>query len=509
MFGLSKLFRRLGLLLVAGGFAALLALSAAYLYLAPRLPAIESLKEIHLQVPLRVYTRDGRLVANFGEKRRVPVKMAEVPETMIRAVLASEDERFYEHPGVDWQGLTRAVLYLILEGKKGPGGSTITMQVARNFFLGREKTYLRKANEILLALKIERELGKDEILELYLNKIFLGHRAYGVGAAASVYYGVTLDRLTLAQIAMIAGLPKAPSRFNPIANPVRAVERRNYVLGQMRELGYLDGALYERATRAPVSAALHELPIEVEAPYLAEMIRADMDARYGDASTSAGYKVYASIDSKRQVYANEALRGALLAYDRRHGYRGPEFRVDMSQPRLDADAVLKDVPSIGTLVPALVTVVEGQTASVYTREHGVINLPWEGLSWARPYINENRRGAKPEQAADIVEPGDIVRVAPNHRGLGSRAATRRRGCAGGARPDGRLHRGHWRRLRFSAQQVQSCHTGPAPTRLEFQTLHLLGCARLWFDGGYPDKRCAGGFRRSGTGSCLASRKLQR
>ena len=369
MFGLTKVFRWFGILILSAGFLGLLAITGIYFYLSPKLPSTESLDEVHFQVPLRVYTRDGLLIAEFGEKRRVPMRLDEIPDNMVKAIIASEDERFYEHPGVDWQGLTRAVLHLVTTGEKGPGGSTITMQVARNFFLGREKTYVRKANEILLSLKIERELSKDEILELYLNKIFLGQRAYGVGAAAQVYYGARLDQLSLAQITMIAGLPQAPSRFNPVANPEGATARRSYVLKRMRELGFIDDSSHRYARNRPVTAELHGLSIDVEAPYVAEMVRAQMEARFGAEAYTAGFKVFTSIDSSLQVVANQALRLALLDYDQRHGYRGAEFQVDLSQA-LDRDALLKDIPWVGGLIPALVLSVDEQTTTVYAREFG-------------------------------------------------------------------------------------------------------------------------------------------
>ena len=415
---IGKLIRWSGYLILSGGFLGLVAIAGVYFYLAPNLPSAERLKDVHLQVPLRVYTRDGRLMAFFGEQRRIPVTLEDVPETMIKAFIASEDARFFEHPGVDWKGLTRAVIHLLREGEKGPGGSTITMQVVRNYFLGREKTYARKANEILLALKIEREFTKTEILELYLNKIFLGHRAYGVGAAAQVYYGKKLNELTLAQIAMIAGLPQAPSRYNPISNSDRAVERRAYVLNQMQDLGdnNIDDALHQAALDAPVTAELHDLIIEVEGPYVAEMVRAQMEARYGEDATTAGYKVYTSIDSTLQITADAALRQALIDYDHRHGYRGAEFQVDIGERDFDADAVLKDIPTFGGLTPALITDVADQSATVYTREHGKNQLGWEAISWARTHINENRRGPKPETAGEVLQPGDIVRVVRDESG---------------------------------------------------------------------------------------------
>ncbi len=410
MASLIRALRTIGLLVLLGLLATLIAAGAGYAYLAPRLPSIERLKDVRLQVPLRIYSRDRKLVAEFGEKRRDPLRLDQVPETLIKAVLAAEDERFYEHPGVDWQGLTRAVLYLLRTGRKGPGGSTITMQVARNFFLGREKTYLRKLNEILLALKIERELDKDEILELYFNKIFLGNRAYGVGAAAKVYYGRPLGELSLAQLAMIAGLPKAPSRFNPIANPRRALERRDYVLGRMRELGLIDEPTYAAASAAPVTARLHELAVEVEAPYVAEMVRAEMEARYGEAAFTAGYKVYTTIDSRRQRAANAALREALIAYDERHGYRGPELTVELPASAEARPALLADVPVIGGLPPALVLAVEERSATVYVKGFGEAEIPWKGIVWARRYHSENRRGPSPKKAAEVLAPGDVVRV---------------------------------------------------------------------------------------------------
>ncbi|HFC53498.1 MAG TPA: peptidase, partial [Gammaproteobacteria bacterium] len=267
-----------------------LAVAAAgtWFYLVPRLPSIETLKEVKLQTPLRVYSADGRLIAEYGEKNRVMLRYEQIPPLMIKAVLAAEDDRFFEHPGVDIKGITRAAFTLLRTGEKSQGGSTITMQVARNFFLGREKTYLRKINEILLALKIERELSKEEILELYLNKIYFGNRAYGVGAAARAYYGKDLDQLTLPQMAMIAGLPKAPSIYNPIVNPQRALARRNYALERMHALGSIDTATYRQAIAEPDHARRHKSSSEVEAAYVGEMVRLEMVKRFGKQAYSAG-----------------------------------------------------------------------------------------------------------------------------------------------------------------------------------------------------------------------------
>jgi len=407
---LSSALRVVGFLVLLGGLGSLLVAAGVYWYLNPKLPSIEVLKDVKLQVPLRVYSREGTLIAEFGEKRRSPVELAEVPKNMIHAVLASEDDRFYEHPGVDWQGITRAVVHLLRTGEKGPGGSTITMQVARNFFLSREKSYVRKLNEILLALKIERELGKDEILELYLNKIFLGHRAYGVGAAAQVYYGKSLDQLDLPQLAMIAGLPKAPSRFNPVVNPERALARRNYVLGRMRELDYITQAEYETAVRSPVTASVYGLKAELSAPYVAEMARVYMEERLGEEAYTGGYRVFTTLDSRLQLAASDALRQALLAYDRRHGFRGPELKLD---PELDLEAVEKaiaDIPEVGGLKPAVVLSLGEQSVSALVKGTGEIEIPWSGLEWARRHLDENRLGPKLARADEVLSKGDVIRV---------------------------------------------------------------------------------------------------
>ncbi len=413
---LSSVLRVVGFLILLGGLGSLLTAAGLYWYLDPKLPPIDILKDVKLQVPLRVYTRDGKLIAEFGEKRRTPLKLPEVHQTMIQAVLASEDERFYEHPGVDWQGLTRAVVHLLRTGEKGPGGSTVTMQVARNFFLGREKTYVRKLTEILLALKIERELSKDEILELYLNKIFLGHRAYGVGAAAQVYYGKPLAELDLAQYAMIAGLPKAPSRFNPIVDPERAVERRNYVLGRMLELKRITVEEHDTAANMPVTASIHGLAVEVEAPYVAEMARVFMQAKVGDAAYTGGYHAYSSIDSRLQKVANASLRKGLIDYDRRHGYRGPELKLDPELGKEALQKALADVREVGGLRPAVVFSVDEASVTALVKDLGEVEITWPGLKWARSHIDENRRGPKPKTAGEIVQIGDVVRVQLDEEG---------------------------------------------------------------------------------------------
>ena len=403
-------FKALGILVLLAVLALGLGAGGVYWYLAPKLPSADTLRDVRLQVPLRVYTREGELVAEFGEMRRTPLRLDEVPERLIQAFLAGEDDRYFEHPGVDWQGLTRAVVYLIRTGEKGPGGSTITMQVARNFFLTREKTYIRKLNEILLALKIEREFTKEEILELYVNKIFLGHRAYGVGAAAQVYYGRPVTELGLAQLAMIAGLPKAPSRFNPVADPEQAVVRRNYVLRRMLELGYIEPDEHDAARDAPVTAKVHGLTVEVEAPYLAEMVRAHMEETYGEEVYTAGYEVWTTIDGRLQRAANAALRQGLLEYDARHGYRGSERHVATEKEAGPPEKALADTADVGGLVPAVVTSVDKGKAVAWARDVGPVDIDFESMEWARPYINENSRGAAPNGAGAVVKAGDVIRV---------------------------------------------------------------------------------------------------
>jgi penicillin-binding protein 1A len=388
------------------------------LYVLPDLPEIDTLRDVRLQVPLRVYSHDGSLISEYGEKRRTPVSINDVQVPLIKAFLAAEDARFYEHPGVDWQGITRAVVNLIRTGEKSQGGSTITMQVARNFFLSREKSYLRKVNEIFLSFKIESELSKDEILELYLNKIYLGQRAYGVAAAAQVYYGTELNDLDLAQVALIAGLPKAPSTTNPVSAPEKARTRRNYVLGRMLAQNYISEMEYKEAIEKPITASLHSPNVQVEAPYVAEMVRKFLTEKYGEDAYNNGYKVFTTIRDKNQAASNHALRFALLEYDKRHGYRGPEYQHDFSKHGNEENwqQLLAAYPVIGELYPALVVGIREQSISAYISGIGVIDIEWPGLQWAREHINENRRGSAPKLAEEIVEEGDVIRIIEDDEG---------------------------------------------------------------------------------------------
>jgi len=403
---------KFGLMLgVIGALAGAIAIGAAYYYLEPELPDIDNLREVRLQVPLKVFSHDGGLIAEFGEKRRNPLNFGQVPERMVQAFLSAEDANFFDHPGVDYRGLMRAGIQLALTGKKKQGGSTITMQVARNFYLSSQKTYTRKLSEIFLALRIEKELSKQEILELYLNKIYLGHRAYGVGAAARVYYGKSVDQLDLAQTAMIAGLPKAPSNFNPITNPPRALERRDYVLGRMLELGYITSSEHDAAVAQPITASRYVPEIEVEAPYVAEMVRAELVERFGQDAYTGGYSVYTTVRSREQRAANRGVREALDDYSERHGYYGPEGQLDpLPADPAALDAALADRPTVGELRPAIVTAVDDKAATIYLGggEQGTIG--WDQMKWAQPYVNVDRRGPAPKKPQDVVRPGHIIRV---------------------------------------------------------------------------------------------------
>lgn len=406
LFYLLATLLSLGMLGVAG-------LAVVYISLAPKLPEVEVLRDIQFQVPMRVYTADGALIAEYGEKRRTPLSYQQIPETMIQAFIAAEDDRFFEHPGVDYQGLLRAVLNLVRTGERSQGGSTITMQVARNFFLSSEKTYLRKANEILLALKIERELSKEQILELYLNKIYLGNRAYGVGAAAQAYYGRSVTELSLAEIAMIAGLPKAPSAYNPVANPERALIRRAYVLRRMQHLNFITAAEYDEASKMPNTAEAHRVVLDVDAQYVAEMARAEMMERFGESIYTDGYHVYTTIDSRRQQAATTALRRVLLDYDQRHGYRGPiaQLSAEMLQSPESVQAELLKQPSSGDIRPAVVTAVGAEDASLLVQ--GLAEpqtLLFAGMKWARRFINRDVVGEPPAAPADVLAVGDVVHV---------------------------------------------------------------------------------------------------
>ncbi len=396
--------------LVAMSLTALaLAAIGAYYYVAPSLPGVESLRDVRLQVPMRVYSRDGLLMAEFGEQRRIPLRIDEVPEQLQRAFLAAEDDRFFEHPGVDWQGLTRATLAVIATGEPAQGGGTITMQVARNFFLSREKTVSRKVREIFLALRIEHLLSKEEILDLYLNKIFLGQRAYGVGAAAEVYFGKQVGELSLAEMALIAGLPRAPSLDNPVTSPQRARQRRAYVLRRLFETGAIDREAMEAASAEPVLSRIHGAQVRLRAPWAAEIARQEVLDRYGPEAYTAGYSVVTTVDSRLQPSAQRAVRQGLESYDLRHGYRGPVAEVEaLPEGAEDVEALLDSYPEPAGLRSALVLAVDDTGADVFVRGAGEARLDFEGMRWARRYIDENNRGPAPERPADVVATGHVL-----------------------------------------------------------------------------------------------------
>jgi penicillin-binding protein 1A len=374
------------------------------------LPDVASLKDVQLQVPLRIYSRDGKLIQSIGEQRRIPVRYDQLPPRLIQAFLATEDDRFFRHHGVDWQGIMRAGVANLKAGGIRQGASTITMQVARGVFLSPKRDMKRKMSEIYISLLMETEFTKEQIFSLYVNKIFLGQRAYGVGAAAEVYFGKTLDQLTLAETATLAGIPTSPSTVNPVASAEAARTRRAHVLGRMLDLGYIDQSDYETARNSPMESRLHLPTIEVDAPYVAEMVRNEMQAKYGDDVYTAGYKVYTTIDSRLEAAATVALRTGLLEYDRRHGYRGATAKIDMSKATTPAemDAELGDFPVVGGLRPALVDKVEAKSARVYVRDLGFVTLPWEKLSWARRELPEEKVDRPPTQASDILTRGDII-----------------------------------------------------------------------------------------------------
>ncbi|WP_300411012.1 transglycosylase domain-containing protein, partial [uncultured Alcanivorax sp.] len=444
--------RYLLLLLIAGAGGGLSILAASYLYLAPQLPPASQIREVEYQIPLRIYSNDIKLIAEYGEKRRQPVSFDELPETLVQAVLAAEDERFFRHNGVDLKGLVRAAVELARYREIRSGGSTITMQVARNFFLSRDQRFLRKFNEIVLAIQIERVLSKEEILELYLNKIYLGHRAYGAEAAAQVYYGKSVGELNIAQQAMIAGLPKAPSAYNPITNPERARIRRNWILFRMEETGALTREEREIAQSEPVSARFHAAQPEVDAAYVGEMVRLQAARLVEQDIFTDGIRIITTIDSKRQTAAVQALRAGLHSYDERHGYRGPLAQRDVSAaptlPAISASdneqppaeeselpaqaekaeiektitgldpnvahwvAMIRDQQRIGPLQPVIVTRVGEEDADILFRDGKRARLAWEDIRWARPQLNNKYVGEEPKTAGDVLTRGDIIRVRP-------------------------------------------------------------------------------------------------
>ena len=416
----------LALTLAASG--TIMVLNAAYLYLAPQLPPARQLSDVSFQIPLRVFSADGLLIGEFGDKRRTPLKFEELPPMFVKAVMAAEDERFFRHGGVDLRGLARAFAELLRYREIRSGGSTITMQVARNFFLDREQKFLRKFNEIVLALEIEHVLSKEQIFELYMNKIFLGHRAYGAEAAAQVYYGKSIRDLDLPQWAMIAGLPKAPSAYNPITNPERALSRRNWILRRMFKIGMIDREQYDAARATPVDARYHGPAPELDASYLAEMVRSEVVQRYGtEQAYTAGLRVYTTVDGKRQAAAVSALRAGLHEYDERHGWRGAEASVDLADlpalPEISAEpdeealqiiarwtSLLRPFTAIAGLEPAIVVSTAEQEAEVLLASGTLTTLQWSQMQWAKRHISTDAVAGEPKKVTDIFKTGDVIRL---------------------------------------------------------------------------------------------------
>ena len=455
------------LLGVAAVCAAVLSLAAAFLYLDPQIPKPETYRNVQLETPLRILTADGQLMAEFGERRVIPMTLDEVPQDFINALLDTEDKRFYEHSGIDFISLTNDVASLagslLTDGEVGAGASTITMQLARNVSFSLERRFLRKFKEMLLALKIEQELEKDEILELYLNVVAFGKRAYGAQAAAMTYYGKPLEELDLAQLAMLAGIPQAPSAANPINGPERAIARRNLVLTRMFAQGSIDQTQYQLATQAPITASVYSRNLDVASPYAAEWVRQQGAALLDDLYTG-GYEIITTIDSAMQAAAIAAVRKGLLEYDRKHGFRGVEGTADETLrdqllalteeqkqpwrtpvPDSDTDSSLeqegavsvqetspsplfepdmlagltdaiRDLEVSGGLEPAVVLDVTDTDAVVFSRAAQTVVLQLEDTTWARQYIDTDVQGAVPESMRDVIAVGDLVRIRPVEEG---------------------------------------------------------------------------------------------
>ena len=362
-----------------------IAVGVVYIQLKSDLPDVESLKTVELQQPMQIYTSDGKLIGEVGEQRRIPVKLENIPEKLIQAVLATEDSRFYEHHGLDPIGIIRALMVTINKGGASQGASTITQQLARNFFLTPEKTLIRKAKEAILAIEIENALNKQEILELYLNKIYLGYRSYGVAAAAKTYFGKELNQLTLSEIAVIAGLPKAPSTMNPLFSPKRALERRNIVLARMLDQKHITKEEYDTALKEPIVASYHGAQMDFRADYVTEMVRQEMVKRFGEENAyTKGYKVYTTVLSKDQETAQKAVRDNLIAYDMRHGYRGGAPLWKKDETPWDNETIigfLKKLPNSEPFIPAGAVAVSKSGAELLLASGEKMTLPSSAMRW--------------------------------------------------------------------------------------------------------------------------------
>ena len=409
--------RKLSVLAIISACGVVWGLAGLYLFLSPRLPEPEALQNITLQTPMRVLSRDGLLIAQFGEQKRNPLRFSQIPEPFMNALLAAEDDGFFDHRGIELLSLARAVSELVITGRKGSGGSTLTMQVARNYFLTLDQTFLRKFTEILLAIEIERALSKEQILELYVNRVFLGHRAYGFEAAAQTYYGKSLWELSLAQQAMLAGIPKAPSRNNPLSNPEAGQIRRDWILGRMASLGMIDEKTRDAARSEAVSASYYGLRVQVEADYVAEMVRQELVDRYGSGAYSDGYIVTTTVESHMQTAARDALLSGLMTYDQRHGWRGPERQLPLGKDESQDEVkdrwrdALDNMPVIADLPPAIVIGLDVEGATLLTKESEISRLDWRSdLARIRRYSTESSTRPAGSAPEDLLSIGDLIRV---------------------------------------------------------------------------------------------------
>jgi penicillin-binding protein 1A len=406
-----RLAAKLAMGVTAITLAAVYGFVCSYIYLEPTLPSVSAMKNNELQVPLRVYANSGELIAQIGAERRNPVKYEQIPDVVKNAFIAAEDDQFFQHHGFDWKGVLRS-MFVNVTSAETQGASTITMQAARSAFFTQERTVRRKLQETFVTNRLEREFTKQEILALYLNVIFFGQRSYGVAAAAETYFGKPLEELTLGEAATLARVPQSPSNFNPITNPAGAAERRGYVLRRMRELGYIDAAAAEAASKEVIKAKAHRALADVEAPYVAEMVRLEIIKRFGEAAQSAGYKVYTTIDARLQKAANHALRIGLVDYTRRHGWRGATNKVELTgneNPEA-LDMLLDEYATVGMLQPALVISVGDKQAQLFVKGAGMASVEWTGMSWARRRASALTPGPEPKSAAEIVARGDVVYV---------------------------------------------------------------------------------------------------
>jgi penicillin-binding protein 1A len=422
---LTILALALGLALVAAGL-----LIGAYYYVAPGLPQAAELRDIKVQVPLQVYSRDGRLIDEFGEQKRTPVAYESIPPLLIKAVLAAEDEHFFEHPGIDWRGVIRGAISELFSRGNQVGGSTITQQITRTLDVltraglrsGFDR-FVAKYKEMILAYRIEQEFTKEEILALYMNTTFFGQRAYGVATAAQTYFGKNLDALSTSEIAVLAGIPQRPTEWNPLYSTDNAATRRAYVLRRMSETGAIDEAEYHAALAEPIVAQRYGSQSQLEARYVAEMVRAEMVARFGNDATTAGLKVTTTIDSRLQAAANRAMHANLTAYDERHGYRGPLARVELpagtandddplASTEIDAEALrtlLDDYPTLLDYESAIVLGSDDVGARVFFADHGEESVGLDAVDWAGVFINDDTMGPKPTTVAEVLKAGDVVR----------------------------------------------------------------------------------------------------